>query len=177
MRRRSGGFTLVEVIIALAIVAVVTVLLLERRVGIVEEAIQSRDIRTIWALAGEKMAALELDPDLWKGDGSSSSGDFGELDAAYERFVWEYVIEKHEVPTNDPSNLNEKPKEIYRLTLKVDGQGLTSPIVLEAEMPLQEAATAVSGAPGADGSPPPPSGQPPEGATTTPPPVPPGVRK
>lgn len=165
---------MVEVVIALAIVAVVTVLLLERRVGIVEEAIQSRDLRTIWALAGEKMAALELDPDLWKGDGSSSSGDFSELDPAYERFVWEYVIEKHEVPTNDPNNLNEKPKEIYRLTFKVDGAGLSSPIVLEAEMPLQEAAPAAATDPAGPGGPP---GRPAEGGTTAPPPVPPGVPK
>ena len=66
-RGAKAGFTLVEVVFALGILATVIVVLLERRTVVVRDAARSRDLRTAWFLAAQKMGELELDPDLWVG--------------------------------------------------------------------------------------------------------------
>jgi prepilin-type N-terminal cleavage/methylation domain-containing protein len=139
-RRREGGFTLVEVVIALAIIALTAAVLLDRRVEIVRDAGRSRDVKTAWVLAAQKLAELELDKTLWLGEGSQSSGDFGEVDSAYAAWTWEYVAERIPVETVDPVDLKpgQKPKEIFRVGLKVEGPGLGEPVMLEAMFPVQE---------------------------------------
>src|SRR5688572_22859435 len=126
--------------LALAILAMAVVVVLDQRVDVVREAGMARDARTMWMLASRKMAELEIDPQLWKGTGGSANGDFGELDAEYAPFTWEYVAARETVETKDPDQLKpgEKPKEIFRLVLAVGAPGHERPLVVEAMLPVQE---------------------------------------
>ena len=143
-RVRKGGFTLVEVMIALAIISLAAVVLLDRRVELVREAVRSRAVRMAWSLAGQKMAELELDKVLWTGTGGQSSGDFREIDPAYETVTWEYLAVREQVTIQDPRqppdpNKPEKPRELFRLTLTLTSPDLSEPITLEAFLPVQAA--------------------------------------
>ena len=139
-RPRAGqaGFTLAEVMVALAIIALASVMLLSQRLDLVREAQHSRDVRTAWILAAQKVAELELDPKLWVGEGGAGAGDFGEPDPEYRHFTWEFQIEREEVPTNDSNDPDEKPREIFRLRLAVNGPALEEPIRLEAFFPIEQ---------------------------------------
>src|SRR5690349_20577379 len=85
---RQAGFTLVEVMIAMAIIGVTAVVLLQQRIEIVRDAARARDMRTAWILTSQKLAELELDPTLWAGAGMQSNGDFSEVDPEYGAFYW-----------------------------------------------------------------------------------------
>ena len=138
-RARSAGFTLVEVLVALAIIALVSVVLLGQRVEIVREAGRTRDMRTAWALAAQKMGELELDTTLFQGEGGGSSGDFHEYGEDYGLFLYEWEVRKEEVPTNDPNNPQEQPRVLFRmkLTVKVPSAAPDeSPIVIESFHPM-----------------------------------------
>ena len=154
---RRGGFTLIEVMLALAIMAMAVVVVLDQRVDVVREAAAARDARTMWMLASRKMAELEIDPQLWKGTGGTASGDFGEIDADYAAFTWEYVAAREVVETKDPATMKpgEKPKEIFRLVLAVGAPGLERPMVVEAMLPVQDLPTAPAETPPPGGNPPP----------------------
>lgn len=160
--RREAGFTLVEVMIALAILGTAAVVILDQRVDVVREAVTARDARTTWMLASRKMAELELDPTLWKGTGGSSNGDFSEVHPDYAGFTWEYLAVREPVETQDPALMKpgEKPKELFRVTLAVRAPGNDLPMVLEAHFPVQELETAPP-APAEGTPPPPPPGEPP----------------
>jgi len=140
MGRRQGGFTLVEVMIAMAIIGITAVVLLEQRLEVVRDAARARDLRTAWILASQKMAELELDKTLWLGQGSQNNGDFSEVDAEYGHFLWDYQIVKQLIDVSDPKDpeSDKKPRELLRLTLVVRSAGMEDPIVLEAEYPIQE---------------------------------------
>ena len=141
-RARDGGFTLVEVMIALAIIAVTAVFLLDRRVDLVRDAARSRDLRAVWALASQKMAELELDKSLWTGTGAQSNGDFSEIDPSYREVLWEYLVVRQPVDVSDPDvQAKEVPREILRLTLGVWTAGMAPPVVLEGLFPIQELQT------------------------------------
>jgi len=140
IRASNQGFTLVEVLIAMAIIGITAVVLLDQRIVIVKDAARARDKRTSWVLATQKMAELELDKTLWVGLGSSNNGDFSEVDPEYGVFAWEYQIVREEIQTADPLDVpkdkNEvKKRELFRLTLTVRAPGVDDPIVLEAEFP------------------------------------------
>lgn len=169
-RGREGGFTLVEVVIALAIIALTAIVLLDRRVEIVRDAGRSREVRIAWFLASQKMAELELDKSLWQGQGGQSSGDFGEIDAAYATFTWEYLAQRVPVETVDPQTVAtpQKPREVFRLELKVAAASLPEPVVIEAMFPVPESKPAGT---------PPPGGPPGPGAPGPGTPAPPGGGK
>jgi len=136
----EGGFTLVEVLIAMAIIGITAVVLMDQRIVIVQDATRARDKRTCWVLATQKMAELELDKTLWVGLGSSNNGDFSDVDPEYGGFAWEYQIVREEIVTADPQDLPKnqdeaKKRELFRLTLTVRSPGADDPIVLEAEFP------------------------------------------
>jgi general secretion pathway protein I len=99
--RRGSGFTLLEVMIALAILASALVVLLE---------ISSQDVRAVYraklmtiatGLARSKM--YDLEADLVKNGFADSpeaqSGDF--TDEAQPKFKWEATFEKVELPSAD----------------------------------------------------------------------------
>src|SRR5262245_54060482 len=118
--RRPGksGFTLVEVMIAMAIIGVTAVVLLQQRIEIVRDAARARDLRTAWILSSQKLAELELDPTLWTGAGSQNNGDFSDVDPEYGAFYWEYQIVKEELDLSDPKDpkAEKKPRTLLRLT-------------------------------------------------------------
>ena len=157
----------------MAIIGVTAVVLLEQRMQIVQDAGRARDMRTAWVLASQKMAELELDKTLWAGLGSSSNGDFGEVDPEYGAFTWEYQTLREEVDTSPqgeaPARKDDaKKRELYRLTLTVRAPGMDDPIILEAEFPIvppkpPTTDSAKDGAGGADSSTAPPSGAAPPG--------------
>jgi prepilin-type N-terminal cleavage/methylation domain-containing protein len=135
-RVNSQGFTLVEVLVAMAIIGITAVVLLDQRIAIVKDAARARDKRTCWVLASQKMAELELDKTLWVGLGSSNNGDFSDVDPEYGAFSWEYQIVREEIQTSDPAQTKTdeiKKRELYRLTLLVRAPGIEEPIILEAE--------------------------------------------
>lgn len=134
----EGGFTLVEVMVAVAIIAVTAVVLLDRRVGVVQDARRARDARAAWMLASQKMGELELDKTLWGGTGSRAEGNFSDVDPSLAAFTWQYEVIRETVPTSDPQKPGDKPKEIMRLWLEVRSDELTEPVRLEAFFPLEE---------------------------------------
>ncbi len=156
----SAGFTLVEVMIALAIVALTSVVLLDRRVEVVRDAGRSRDLRTSWMLASQKLAELELDDSLWTGPGGQSHGDFSDLDPEYRRFQWEYLIQRQPVDCSESDAEASvglvQPRELMKLSLVVRAEG--EPVLIEAQFPVFEAAAQAPEAPDAPGAPPGPDG-------------------
>jgi prepilin-type N-terminal cleavage/methylation domain-containing protein len=139
--RETDGFTLVEVMIAMAIVALTAVVLMDQRIAIVRDAGRARDMRSAWVLASQKMAELELDKTLWTGLGSQSNGDFGDVSQDYTLFQWEYQILREPIDISDPTKPAEakddkKKRELYRLTLTVRTPAGEDPIVLEAEFSI-----------------------------------------
>lgn len=155
-RRGEGGFTLIEVMLALAILGTAAVVILDQRVGIVREASAARDARTTWMLASRKIAELEQDKELWRGTGGSSNGNFSELHADYAEFTWEYLAAREPVETQDPALVKpgEKPKEIFRVALAVRAPGTELPVVIEAMFPVQDIETAGEPAPESPSTPP-----------------------
>src|SRR5262245_45382616 len=107
---RRGGFTLVEVMIAMAIIGVTAVVLLQQRIEIVRDAARARDLRTSWILTSQKLAELELDPTLWTGAGLQSNGDFSDVAPEYGDFYWEYQIVREEIDLTDPNDPKSEKK-------------------------------------------------------------------
>jgi len=130
-RRGQGGFTLVEVMIALAIIGITAVVLLDQRLQVVRDAGRARDLRTAWILAAQKMAELELDVTLWTGASTQSNGDFSEVNPDYATFYWDYQIVREPIDLSDPNDpkSEKKPRELMRLTLVVRAQGVEEPVV------------------------------------------------
>jgi prepilin-type N-terminal cleavage/methylation domain-containing protein len=136
--RDEGGFTLMEVLISIAIIAVVTVVLLGRRVEILRDTQRAKDQRLAWALAAQKMTDIELDPYLFRGESDSRSGDFSEAGTEYAGFLWRYDAAKEDVPTNETRQ--DPPKQIFRVRLSIQKAGEEGDLVtLEAMYPIQEA--------------------------------------
>lgn len=126
-----------EVLISIAIIAVVTVVLLGRRVEILRDTSHAKDQRLAWALAAQKMSEIELDPYLFQGESSSSSGDFADAGPEYRDFTWRYDAAKEDVPTNETRQ--DQPKKIFRVRLFIQKAGEEGDlIVLEGMFPIQE---------------------------------------
>jgi prepilin-type N-terminal cleavage/methylation domain-containing protein len=171
-RRSDSGFTLVEVMIALAIIGITAVILLDQRLQVVRDAGRARDLRTAWVLTAQKMAELELDPTLWTGASTQSNGDFSEVNPDYNTFYWDYQIVREPIDLSDPNDpkSEKKPRELMRLTLVVRSPGLEDPIVLESQFPIRDPKTETPPAAPAEGQPP--SGtQPPASGTRAPSPA------
>jgi len=173
--RGGGGFTLVEVMIAMAIIGVTAVVLLQQRIEIVRDAARARDLRTAWILTSQKLAELELDPTMWTGAGMQSNGDFSDVDPEYGGFYWEYQIVKEQIELSDPRDpkAEKKPRDLMRLTLLVRAPNAADPIVVEAQFPIYDPKAAPPPPTTPDGT-----AQPPPSGTTpvAPPPVP-GVKR
>jgi prepilin-type N-terminal cleavage/methylation domain-containing protein len=139
-RRHDRGFTLVEVMIAMAIIGIVAVVLLEQRIEVVRDAARARDMRSAWVLTSQKLAELELDKTLWTGQQTQSNGDFGDVDAEFAAYRWDYQIVREPIEIADPKDpeADKKPRELLKLTLVVRTPGVEEPIVVEAEFPIKE---------------------------------------
>lgn len=176
--RSQQGFTLVEILMALVILASTAVVLLGQRVEVVREAARAKDQRALYILASQKMAELELDPNLRAGPGGSSHGDFGEVEAEYAGYTWEYALVRERIDLAEPGELvdpSKKPKELFRLTLMLASPNLEEPVILEAYLPpvdpaAEAAAEEEPADPNAPGNPSDPNAPPPSGGTPAPPP-------
>lgn len=124
MRRAvaSAGFTLIEVMVALAIVAVTIVLLLDRANDVKRRTGEALNQRRIWPLLSRKMGELEMDPATFQQPSTSGSGDFSEYGAEYRNYSYSYEMAREEVEVLKPdegTGQPAKPKEICKLTLRV----------------------------------------------------------
>jgi prepilin-type N-terminal cleavage/methylation domain-containing protein len=139
-RSRQGGFTLVEVMIAMAIIGVTAVVLLEQRLEVVRDAARAREMRSTWVLTSQKLAELELDKSLWTGQETQSNGDFGDVDPEFAWYRWDYQIVREPIDVVDQKDpdADKKPRELLKLTLVVRSPGVEDPIVVEAEFPIKE---------------------------------------
>jgi hypothetical protein len=141
----------------MAIIGITSVVLLDQRMAIVQDAARARDMRTCWILASQKMAELELDKTLWVGLGTSSNGDFGDVEPDYGIYQWEYQILREVIdttPQGETASQDEsKRRELFRLTLTVRAPGVDDPIILEAEFPVAPPKSPESD-PAKDGQPP-----------------------
>ena len=92
VKKKKNGFTLLEVMIALAILALVGVAFLRTQAGSVRLLDESIQISLATLLAREKMAELEGTgfPELGK-----NSGAGGE---AFPRFQWEQIVTGTDLP-------------------------------------------------------------------------------
>jgi len=116
--RREAGFTLIEVIVALAIVVLAVVPLIIENGKVMRDTAETRNKRVAWVLLAYKMAELEVDS-VDVVDGGSDSGDFRDYDEEYAEFAWTWEAVLEEVPTNDPDIPDELPSEILRVTVVV----------------------------------------------------------
>ncbi len=138
--RRDGGFTLVEVMIAMAIIGITAVVLLEQRIEVVRDAARARDLRSAWVLTSQRLAELELDKTLWTGTETQNNGDFADVDPEFASYRWDYQIVREPIDVLDPKDpdADKKPRELMKLTLVVRTPGVEEPIVIEAEFPIKE---------------------------------------
>jgi len=137
--RANSGFTLAEVIIALAILGVVAIIILDQRIQVVRDADDTRDRRVGWTLAAWKMGEVERDTKLFEGNGQSDTGGFEDLSADYADYAWSYEAAREDVPTNDPDDPDEKPKQIFRVKLKVLKRATEASLVeIDGLFPVKE---------------------------------------
>jgi len=129
--RADGGFTLIEVMVAIVILAVVAMVLLYRRVDIVRDAGKIRDERLAWTLAAYKLGDLSSNPSAIL---PSATGDFSDSQPDQAGFLWAYTSEREEIPIDDAQD--QEPVEILRVRLTIlspDEEELQS---LEAMFPV-----------------------------------------
>jgi prepilin-type N-terminal cleavage/methylation domain-containing protein len=116
-RRRAGGFTLLEVLVSILVVAVVAMVLLYKRIDVVRDAARVRDERVAWTLIALKMGDLSRDPALIK---DSDHGDFSEDAPDQASFGWSYESEPVPVTFDDANAPAEAPpRTVRRVRLKI----------------------------------------------------------
>ncbi len=90
--RAQAGFTLLEVMIALAILSLVAVAFLRAQASSVRLVDESGQISMATLLARERMAELESRGFPEPGDNSGTGGE------AFPSFRWEHIISTTEIP-------------------------------------------------------------------------------
>ena len=97
--RRCAGFTLLEVMVAMAILAGALTVLLESQTKSVQASNRSKFMTTAVLLARAKLADLEdeLYEDGFSDIGKEATGDFS--DEGFANFRWEWKVETVELPT------------------------------------------------------------------------------
>jgi len=105
--RREGGFSLLEVMVAIAIMAISLVVIVRITSMNVRAAAHSRMVTAATFLARTKLAAVEDDVlSLGFTDSDQEdAGDFG--DEGYPKFRWESLIERVELPTDVAAQAQE----------------------------------------------------------------------
>ncbi len=105
----EAGFTLIEVMVALAIVAIALVPLLRLHLISLDSTIWSQDYTTAVLLAQEKMASIPAEP-----ESGEEKGAFD--DPAYSRFTWQTLVgEEEEVAVDETS----EPLKVQRVEVTV----------------------------------------------------------
>lgn len=99
-RRRDGGFSLLEVMISIAILGMALVILLEIVTSDVRATHHGKLITTATFLARTQMAALE-DQVLEEGFVDTDQSDAGDFSSeGFPQFRWESLIERVELPVD-----------------------------------------------------------------------------
>jgi len=101
-RRGAGGFTLLEVMVAVAILAATLVVLLRIVTNNIRATNHAKLTTAATFLARTKMSDVE-DDILYNGfstETESDKGNFKDEGKGYERFSWETMIERIELPTD-----------------------------------------------------------------------------
>jgi general secretion pathway protein I len=88
--RGSAGFTLLEVMVALAVVAIALVPLLRLHLLSLDATLRAQDLSTAVLLAQEKMSAMPPFPDAGEEQGTFEGPDF-------DRFRWQTAVTEEEV--------------------------------------------------------------------------------
>ena len=88
--RGTGGFTLIEVMVALAVVAIALVPLLRLHLLSLDATMRAQDLTMAVFLAQEKMAAMPPFPEA-----TEEEGTFADPEA--KRFRWQTVVSEDEV--------------------------------------------------------------------------------
>lgn len=133
-----NGFTLVEVMVAIAIIALVTFNLLDMKKDVLREASKTRDIRLGWLLASQKMGELSLSKDLFQGAlVYTYSGSFKDKNGndIYPDFKYELEV----TTDNIVVNTTDKDAQLAHVKLKVEPASTKSEkdyIKLEAFYPV-----------------------------------------
>jgi general secretion pathway protein I len=107
MRRRAAGFSLLEVMVAMAILSLAVVVLIRITTGNVRAAAHARLTTTATFLARAKLAAMEdgIVADGFTDSDEEDQGDFG--DEGYPQFRWSSIIERVELPTDAAQKAQE----------------------------------------------------------------------
>jgi prepilin-type N-terminal cleavage/methylation domain-containing protein len=112
-RRREGGFSLLEVMVAIAIMAISLVVIVRITSMNVRAAAHSRMVTTATFLARSKLAAVE-DEIITLGFTDSDqedAGDFGDEGRDFSKYRWESLIERVELPTDVAAQAQEAASE------------------------------------------------------------------
>lgn len=123
LQPRTGGFTLLEVMVAVAVIAIALVPLLRLHLLSLDATLHAQDLTIAVGLAQDKMSEMVLDWQL-SDDRREAREDKGEFEsAAYERFRWQASVgEIEEVVIPDLANPNGDPLltlEIQRVEVTV----------------------------------------------------------
>ena len=115
MSRRDGGFTLLEVMVAMSIIAIALTAVLSSQSQSVSLASEAKFSTTAALLAQNKMAETEWGNRL---DLSSDSGDFGD---DFPDYNWEVTVE--DVSMDLPENVSNHLKEM-KVTISWGEEGV-----------------------------------------------------
>jgi prepilin-type N-terminal cleavage/methylation domain-containing protein len=117
--RNTKGFTLIEVVVAVAILGIIVTFLLSRRLEIVRDAKKTRDLRVIWHLVAEKMSQIELQLEKEETETVSGSGEFEQ----FKGFSYAYDTEEKEIILSEPDEEEERIAKLNYVTLVITGPG------------------------------------------------------
>lgn len=114
-RRGRAGFTLLEVMISLAIISTTIFALLYMRTRAIEHTGSAREMRLMWTLLQQKVGDFdEIAYDDYKE--GTESGDFE--DPPLDNVVWERTTEKVEMTMIEKVD-DDHPREMWKITVRV----------------------------------------------------------
>ena len=112
-RTKQSGFTLLEIMVAVSILAIALLVILDLHSGSMLTSMRAEEITTATMLARLKIREIQLDveKDMAKGEFPSDKKEMeGKFDEPFERYTWKATIGKVEIPV-PPSPQGEGGEE------------------------------------------------------------------
>lgn len=106
-----GAFTLVEVMVALAILSVAILTMIVIRNNSVSEAHSAKEVTLVTRLAQAKMGQLDVEPIDERGDGGTFEN--------HEEIRWQKEVSLEVLEASGANSSNQKPMELYKVTLTI----------------------------------------------------------